>query len=111
MNNSFEFEASPRPRSAALSVVVAPWTLTGVGAAALRCAPVIPGAVASVAVPASVVSAGAGTRGLAGPRLTMPAPVATYVRNPINRKQHVYQTRVNAGGDGASGPYPEREPV
>ena len=31
---------------------------------------------------------------------------------PIDvRKQHVHKTRVNAGGDGASGPHPEREPA
>jgi hypothetical protein len=28
-----------------------------------------------------------------------------------SRKQYVHQTRVNAGGDGASGPHPEREPA
>jgi len=28
-----------------------------------------------------------------------------------NRKQYVHTTRVNAGGDGASGPHPEREPA
>jgi hypothetical protein len=28
-----------------------------------------------------------------------------------NRKQYVHETRVNAGGDGASGPHPEREPA
>jgi hypothetical protein len=28
-----------------------------------------------------------------------------------NRKHNVYKTRVNAGGDGASGPHPEREPA
>jgi hypothetical protein len=27
------------------------------------------------------------------------------------RKQNVHKTRVNAGGDGASGPHPEREPA
>ena len=27
------------------------------------------------------------------------------------RKQYVHKTRVNAGGDGASGPHPEREPA
>jgi hypothetical protein len=27
------------------------------------------------------------------------------------RKHNVYKTRVNAGGDGASGPHPEREPA
>jgi hypothetical protein len=28
-----------------------------------------------------------------------------------NRKHNVYMTRVNAGGDGASGPHPERAPA
>ena len=30
---------------------------------------------------------------------------------PNIRKQYVHMTRVNAGGDGASGPHPEREPA
>jgi hypothetical protein len=31
---------------------------------------------------------------------------------PIDiRKPYVHKTRVNAGGDGASGPHPEREPA
>jgi hypothetical protein len=33
-------------------------------------------------------------------------PTATDIR-----KQYLHQTRVNAGGDGASGPHPEREPA
>ena len=33
-------------------------------------------------------------------------PTATDIR-----KQYVHKTRVNAGGDGASGPHPEREPA
>lgn len=33
-------------------------------------------------------------------------PIATDIR-----KQYVHKTRVNAGGDGASGPHPEREPA
>lgn len=33
-------------------------------------------------------------------------PTATGIR-----KQYAHKTRVNAGGDGASGPHPEREPV
>ena len=28
-----------------------------------------------------------------------------------NRKQHVHKTRINAGGYGAMGPHPEREPA
>lgn len=39
-------------------------------------------------------------------------PLAAQAELPLvdNRKQYVHKTRVNAGGDGASGPHPEREP-
>jgi hypothetical protein len=39
-------------------------------------------------------------------------PLGMKVELPLldNRKQYVHMTRVNAGGDGASGPHPEREP-
>ncbi|MGH3166083.1 MAG: hypothetical protein ACRDN0_09345 [Trebonia sp.] len=39
-------------------------------------------------------------------------PLAVKAELPLvdNRKQYVHMTRVNAGGDGASGPHPEREP-
>jgi hypothetical protein len=40
------------------------------------------------------------------PAALMAAPLPTNVR-----KQNVHKTRVNAGGDGASGPHPEREPA
>jgi hypothetical protein len=40
------------------------------------------------------------------------AATATVLPTAIqNRKHTVYKTRVNAGGDGASGPHPEREPA
>ena len=39
------------------------------------------------------------------------APAAGLLTATDNRKQNVYKTRVNAGGDGASGPHPEREPA
>jgi hypothetical protein len=88
-NISFDFEATPRPRcDAATPGAFAPWALTGVSLAALRHDPV------------------------QGTSVVSPAPVATQlVRKSTSRKQYVYMTRVNAGGDGASGPYPEREPV
>jgi hypothetical protein len=41
-----------------------------------------------------------------------PAAMATGLPTATqNRKHTVYKTRVNAGGDGASGPHPEREPA
>jgi hypothetical protein len=43
---------------------------------------------------------------MARPAALMAAALPTNVR-----KQYVHKTRVNAGGDGASGPHPEREPA
>ena len=40
------------------------------------------------------------------PTAVMAAALPTVVRT-----QNVHKTRVNAGGDGASGPHPEREPA
>ena len=50
---------------------------------------------------------------LAGPRRT-PAILRSFALTaelPLvdNRKQYVHKIRVNAGGDGAMGPHPERE--
>ena len=39
------------------------------------------------------------------------APATGLLTVTDNRKHNVYKTRVNAGGDGASGPHPEREPA
>jgi len=39
------------------------------------------------------------------------APATGLLTASDNRKHNVYKTRVNAGGDGASGPHPEREPA
>jgi hypothetical protein len=40
-------------------------------------------------------------------------PLAVTAELPLvdNRTQYVHMTRVNAGGDGAMGPHPEREPA
>jgi len=53
------------------------------------------------------------TRFVASPRVPAMQPAALMAAAlPTNvRKQNVHKTRVNAGGDGASGPHPEREPA
>jgi len=65
----------------------------------------IPG---SAAVPARAAK-------IAGPRGTkaIRRPLAVPAELPLveNRTQYVHMTRVNAGGDGAMGPHPEREPA
>jgi hypothetical protein len=43
---------------------------------------------------------------------TVQPPAVMAVALPIDtRKQYVHKTRVNAGGDGAAGPHPERAPA
>ena len=86
---------------AALPGVRSPWTnLSGTGAQhAFSPLPITAGTpstrfVASRRVPAMQ------------PAALMAAALPTDVR-----KQNVHKTRVNAGGDGASGPHPEREPA
>ncbi len=46
------------------------------------------------------------------PAMTQAAALAAALPSATDiRKQYVHKTRVNAGGDGASGPHPERVPV
>jgi hypothetical protein len=45
------------------------------------------------------------------PAMAQSAAVMAATLPTDNRKQYVHKTRVNAGGDGASGPHPEREPA
>jgi hypothetical protein len=40
-----------------------------------------------------------------------PVAIVAAALPTVVRKQNVHKTRVNAGGDGASGPHPEREPA
>ncbi|HMD91733.1 MAG TPA: hypothetical protein VKG80_03735 [Trebonia sp.] len=46
-----------------------------------------------------------------GPAKVQPLAVSAAGLPTDIRKQYVHKTRVNAGGDGASGPHPEREPA
>jgi hypothetical protein len=82
-----------------------PWTPTMSGAGYSSVPAQIP---ASAAVSARSVK-------LAGPRRAeaIRRPLAVMAELPLveNRKQYVHKTRVNAGGDGAMGPHPEREPA
>jgi hypothetical protein len=51
---------------------------------------------------------------IAGPRRTeaIRRPLAVTAELPlVENRKYVHKTRVNAGGDGAMGPHPEREPA
>ncbi len=97
------FNVAVANSGAALPGVRSPWTnLSGAGANY---------ALAPIPGPAVVTPY---TR-FAAPR-RIPAtvqPLAVMAAGlPIDvRKQYVHKTRVNVGGDGASGPHPEREPA
>jgi hypothetical protein len=106
---SFESKTLPRPRCTAAPVAVAPWARAFVGVAVSRSASMPAVCAGARPLGTGVVPAGAGTVPVAGSRLTM--PTQQIVLTPITRKHNVYLARVNAGGDGASGPYPEREPA
>jgi hypothetical protein len=110
LNNTIDVTAAPS--GAEFPGASSPWTMqqtTGLSAVAMG----------HVRTPYPVPVAEAAAARLAAPRqipamtqkqlLVVPAtelPTAT-----DNRKHNVYKTRVNAGGDGASGPHPEREPA
>jgi hypothetical protein len=82
-----------------------PWAPTMPGAGLSHVQTMIPG---SAIVPAARVANFADAR----PTPAIERPLGVKVELPLvdNRKQYMHTTRVNAGGDGASGPHPEREP-
>jgi hypothetical protein len=63
--------------------------------------------VGSAIVPAARMAEFADAR----PTPAIERPLGVTAELPLvdNRKQYVHMTRVNAGGDGASGPHPERD--
>jgi hypothetical protein len=91
----------------------------------------VPVALLGAALPRAVVSpwvmtlSGAGLNHAPAQPLATPWRTTAFTRSALmarpdavpaglpteNRKQYVHKTRVNAGGDGASGPHPEWEPA
>ena len=97
------FRVAVATSGAALPGVRSPWTNPS-GAGVNHALPLIPGSV--VVPPPTYFIASRPT-----PTLMQPFAVKA-LGLPIDvRKQYVHKTRVNAGGDGASGPHPEREPA
>jgi hypothetical protein len=101
----------PAPRSVALTGSVLTSTVAPTGAV-LTSTVALTGTAASgvTAGPGTACVAGAGNEAVAGTGVAKRRPSAINGRPTDNRKQqYVHKTRVNAGGDGASGPEPERE--
>jgi hypothetical protein len=96
------FRVSVANSGTALPGVCSPWAILS-GAGVNHALPLIPDAAA--AMPS--------TRFVAFRQVpAMTKPLAVIGGLPTDtRKQYVHKTRVNAGGDGASGPHPEREPA
>jgi hypothetical protein len=95
------FRVSVANSGTALPGVRSPWaTLSGAGVN--HALPLIPDAAAAMPC----------TRFVASRRIPATAPLSVIGElSTDTRKQYVHKTRVNAGGDGASGPHPEWEPA
>ena len=105
-NFGFFPEGEPRLcRGAALSAAAGSWAHPGVfGTGAVRWH--VTGTPS--ALPVALVARVDRGRAVGGVTLTSAVNLS---QQPINRKPYIYMTRVNASGDGASGPHPEREPA
>jgi len=104
---NYTLDVTAAPSGAAFPGAASPWiNLSAVGTDHVRTPnPVVPVAVAADARLAAFRRIPAMTQ---KQLVALPATLPTATEN---RKQNVYMTRVNAGGDGASGPHPEREPA
>jgi hypothetical protein len=109
LNNTLDVTAAPR--GAAFPGAGSPWTmqqaigLSAVGMNHVRTPYPVPVVLAADARLAAFGQIPAMTQ-----KQLEVAPAAGLL-TATNRKHNVYKTRVNAGGDGASGPHPEREPA
>lgn len=104
LNNTTDVTAAPS--GAAFPGACSPWaTLPAVGMSHVRTPNPVPAAKGAEARLAAFRQIPAMTaKQLVAPATGLPTAIQ-------NRKHSVYKTRVNAGGDGASGPHPEREPA
>jgi hypothetical protein len=104
LNNTTDVTAAPS--GAAFPGTCSPWaTLPAVGMSHVRTPNPVPAAKGAEARLAAFRQIPAMTAmQLVAPATGLPTAIQ-------NRKHSVYKTRVNAGGDGASGPHPEREPA
>jgi hypothetical protein len=97
------FRVSVANSGTALPGVRSPWaTLSGAGVN--HALTLIPDS--AVAMPCTRFAASQRVPAMVQPLAVTAAGLPTDIR-----KQYVHKTRVNAGGDGASGPHPEREPA
>jgi hypothetical protein len=103
---NYTINVTAAPSGAAFPGAGSPWTdLSAVGMNHVRMPYPVPVAVATDARLAAFRQI---------PAMTQNQLVAKASELPAatdSRKHNVYKTRVNAGGDGASGPHPEREPA
>jgi hypothetical protein len=104
LNNTTDVTVAPS--GAAFLGACSPWAnLSAVGMSHVRTPYPVPAAKGTDARLAAFRQIPAMTaKQLAAPATGLPSAIQ-------NRKHTVYMTRVNAGGDGASGPHPEREPA
>jgi hypothetical protein len=99
-------DVTAAPSGAAFPGARSPWAnLSAVGTSHVRMLNPVPAATGTEArLAAFRQSPAMTTKQLAAAAIGLPTAIQ-------NRKHTVYKTRVHAGGDGASGPHPEREPA
>jgi hypothetical protein len=104
---NYTLDVTTAPSGAAFPGAGSPWAnLSAVGTSHVRTPNPVPAATKGTeARPAAFLQIPAMTAEQLAAKATG-LPTATQ-----NRQHTVYMTRVNAGGDGASGPHPEREPA
>jgi hypothetical protein len=108
LNNTLDVTAAPR--GAAFPGTCSPWAyLFAVGMDSVRTPYPVPVAMATGARLAAFRQIPAMSPAMTQKQLVAEATLLPTAND--NRKHDVYKTRVNAGGDGASGPHPEREPA
>ena len=107
---NYTIDVTAAPSGAAFPGARSPWTMPqAIGLSAVdhvRMPNPVPVAVAADARLAAFRQIPAMTQ-----KQLVVAPATGLPTATDNRKHNVYKTRVNAGGDGASGPHPEREPA
>lgn len=104
---NYTTDVTVAPKGAAFPGAGSPWaTLSAAGMSHVRMPNPVQVATGPVAGPATFRRIPVVTATQLGAVKGTGLPSATQ-----NRKHNVYKTRVNAAGDGASGPHPEREPA
>ena len=108
---NYTIDVTAAPSGAAFPGARSPWTMQAIGLSAVGMNHVRTPYPVPVVLAADARLAAFGQIPAMTQKQLEVAPATGLLTATDNRKHNVYKTRVNAGGDGASGPHPEREPA